>query len=71
MSNKDLSLQESLLLGMMRDWSGKDDCRMTIEHRDGAWEITMSTAPHGKDHAARGVGATFDQAWDNMNPTWV
>jgi hypothetical protein len=71
MSNKDLSLQESLLLEMMREWSGKDNCRMKIEYRDGAWEITMSISLYGNDHTARGVGASFAQAWDNMNPTWV
>ena len=28
--------QEALMLGMFCEWSGKDDCRMVIEHRDGA-----------------------------------
>ena len=27
----------------------------------------MSTAAHGKDTAPRGFGATFDEAWHNMN----
>jgi hypothetical protein len=29
---------ERLMLGMLREWNGKDDCRMTLEFQNGAWE---------------------------------
>ncbi len=63
--------QESSMLGMLREWSGTDDCKMVIEIRDGAWEIAMTVTAKGKPHTARGVGKTFKEAWDNMNPTWA
>jgi hypothetical protein len=63
--------EELLMIGMFREWKEKDDCRMLIEHRDGAWDITMSVAPHDVNHTARGTGATFGEAWNNMNPTWA
>ena len=44
---------------------------MTVEYRAGVWEVSMSTAAHGKDTASRGFGATFDEAWLSMNPTWA
>jgi hypothetical protein len=62
---------ECQMLNILREWSGNDNNRLTIEYRDGAWEIAMSMTPHGKNHTARGVGATFDQAWDSINPTWA
>ena len=65
------SLQERLMIGMLRQCSGKDNFRMVIEFRDGAWEIKISVSPHDREHSARGVGQTFDDAWNNMNPTWV
>ena len=36
--------QELLMLGMLREWSGKDNCRMVVEFRQGAWDIAMSYA---------------------------
>ena len=66
-----LTEQERLMLEMLREWSGKDDCCMLIEHRDGAWDITSSIAPHDVNHTARGTGASFVEAWNNMNPTWA
>jgi hypothetical protein len=48
-----------------------EDFRMTVEYRAGVWEVSMSTAAHGKDTASRGFGATFDEAWLSMNPTWA
>jgi hypothetical protein len=37
----------------------------------GGWEINMAVTiiDTGKTVAGRGVGATFDQAWDGMRPT--
>jgi hypothetical protein len=71
MESKAPTTQEQLMLEMLREWSGRDDARMVIEFRDGAWDITMSTAPHGVEHTARGTGTSFDEAWNNMDPTWA
>jgi hypothetical protein len=62
---------ECQMLNILREWSGNDNNRLTIEYRDGAWEIAMSMTPHGKNQTVRGVGATFDQAWDSINPNWA
>ena len=63
------SQQELLMIGMLRQCSGRDDFRIVIEFRDGAWDIKTSVAPHDRNHSARGVGRTFDDAWNDMNPT--
>jgi len=72
MSTIDLSEQESQLIEILREWSGGDahTHRLTIERRDGAWDITLEqlSAPPG---AARGTGATFDTAWDSLDPLWA
>ena len=47
------------------------DFRMTVEYRAAVWEVSMSTAAHGKDTASRGFGATFNEAWENMNRKWA
>jgi len=64
------------MLGILREWSGKDNCRAVIEFRQGAWDIAMSYAAEGQIpdatlDSARGTGKSFDDAWDNMNPTWA
>jgi hypothetical protein len=46
-----------------------EDFRLIVEYRAGVWEVSMSTAAHGKGAAPRGFGATFNEAWANMNPT--
>jgi len=43
---------------------------VTIQHVGGAWEIKMWSA-EVKGGGARGVGATFAEAWDNMAPLWA
>ena len=40
---------------------------MVIEHIQGAWDVTIEEP--GTKRIARGTGATFDEAWDNMIPT--
>jgi hypothetical protein len=68
--------QEEQLLWALREWRGEIDYRVVIEFRDGAWEIALSARLPGKPPrsarpAARGVGKTFDEAWDNVAPTWA
>jgi hypothetical protein len=64
--------REVRMLECFRQWTGKGDCRLAVEYRAGVWEISMSTAAaHGRDAPFRGFGATFDEAWDNMNPRWA
>ena len=67
--DNELSGQELQMLQMIREWSGKDYYRLVLERRDGAWEIELSIPLEKK--IARGVGNTFDEAWDNTMPTWA
>jgi len=50
-------------------WDGEDAYQVIIERRDGAWDISMKEL--GTTRGARGTGATFDAAWDNMDPLWA
>ena len=67
----ELSEEETQMIETIREWSGADEFRLRIERQDGAWEITLSEAPHDGRRAARGTGATFKEAWDNMAPLWA
>lgn len=42
-----------------------------VKRQDGAWDITMSIAPHDVSQTTRGTGATFNEAWDNIDPAWA
>ena len=64
-----LSKQETQLIEILREWGGKDAYEVTIERRDGAWEISLQELKTSR--GSRGVGATFDVAWDNMDPAWA
>ena len=64
--------REVRMLECFRQWTGKGDCRLAVEYRAGVWEISRSTAAaHARDAPFRGFGATFNEAWDNMNPRWA
>ena len=64
----EITEQEQQFLEGLRDKSKRSyDVRIVIEHMQGAWDITMMEP--GTKRAARGTGATFDEAWDNMLPT--
>jgi hypothetical protein len=65
----DITQQEQQMLELLREWAGGDQYRLLIERQDGAWDITLSEV--GKPHTARGTGATFGEAWDDMAPTWA
>jgi hypothetical protein len=75
--NLEPSEQELQMLEMMREWSGKDEFRVVIEFKDGAWETSLTGILVGrvsgvpKKMTSRGVGRTFDDAWNNMDPTWA
>ena len=69
MSTVDLSEQEAQLIEILREWNGEDAYEMRIAQQDGAWEISLKKL--GTAHGARGTGATFDAAWDNMDPLWA
>jgi hypothetical protein len=40
---------------------------LAVARRNGQWEVIVS-APPAVRYNARGVGATFDAAWDNLVP---
>jgi hypothetical protein len=69
MSTLELSAQESQLIGILREWDGKDAYQIVIERREGAWDIILKE--FGTNRGARGTGATFDAAWDDMAPLWA
>jgi len=70
--------QETQLIATLREAQGDpdEDFSLQIERRQGAWDIALSSVIVGKTlksktHKARGTGATFNQAWDEMNPLWA
>lgn len=71
MIGMDVTLQEQQMIQILREWSGKDDYSLQIEYRDGAWDITLSSVLNKKNKTARGTGASFDVAWDQIEPTWA
>jgi len=64
-----LSEQEHGLIGTLRVWGDEGgNFTLTVELREGAWELALSRPGQADSGpAARGVGQTFDEAWDNMN----
>jgi hypothetical protein len=72
----EISDQERQFIEMLREWSGEDDHCIEIRHALGAWEIKLSMpwpqkGTPEKEKWSRGAGATFDEAWDNVNPSWA
>ena len=58
--------QELQMIEIIREQ--KSNFRLVIGSQDGAWEVALSV-PSFKSDAARGVGRSFSDAWDNMAPT--
>ena len=70
MQNFSANEQERQLLKILREWQGDDDdYRIEISYLLGAWEVKLSLPEKGK--WARGVGATFSKAWDDVSPSWA
>ena len=67
------SMQERQLLECLRDQKGNpgSDFRLLVQIQDGAWDVTLSVAPHDVLNGARGTGSTFNEAWENLAPLWV
>ena len=65
--------QERQLLEVVREHEGDatSDFRLLVQRQDGAWDVTLSIAPHDELDTSRGTGATFNDAWDNMAPLWA
>ena len=67
------SEQERQLLEVLRD-QGIDvasEFRLLVQMQDGAWDLSLSIAPHDELNTSRGTGSTFNDAWDNMAPLWT
>jgi hypothetical protein len=60
----DVTEQERQLIEIIREWDKKANCELQIETVDGIWDIALKEL--GKDRGARGTGASFNTAWDNM-----
>jgi hypothetical protein len=66
------SEQERQLLETLRDHGdAESDFRLLVQKQDGAWDVTLSIAPHDQLNTSRGTGSTFSDAWDNMAPLWA
>ena len=67
------SEQERRLLETLRDHDGDaaSDFRLLVQKQDGAWDVTLSIAPHDQLNTSRGTGSTLNDAWDNMAPLWT
>jgi hypothetical protein len=61
-----LSTEEELLIEALRKPSGSDSYRLVIEFQNGAWELSAIVGRY----TARGMGRSFSEAWNSMNPTW-
>jgi hypothetical protein len=68
----EVSVSERQLIEILREWQGEsDEYHLEIGRVDGAWEVKMAAVCKGKDKWARGVGKTFDDAWDSADPSWA
>ena len=67
------SEQERKLLEVLRDHDGgaASEFRLLVQKQDGAWDVTLSIAPHDELNTLRGTGSTFNDACDNMAPLWT
>jgi hypothetical protein len=64
----DITAQEQQFLEFLREWDTMpEDYQVVIEHVQGVWDAT--TKELGTKRVARGTGASFDEAWNNMEPT--
>jgi hypothetical protein len=54
-----------------READTTSDFRLLVQRQDGAWDVTLSIAPHDELNTSRGTGATFNDAWGNMAPLWA
>ena len=61
---------ERQLLEVLRDHdaAATSEFRLLVQKQDGAWDVTLSVAPHDELNTSRGTGSTFNDAWDNMAP---
>jgi hypothetical protein len=66
----DITESERQMIELIREWGSveKNTNRLVIEFQEGVWEVTLSSVLDGKERKARGVGATFDIAWDETAP---
>ena len=71
-SNMKGSVQERQL-ECLRDHKNDpaSDFRILVQKQDGAWDVTLSVAPHDELNSARGTGLTFNEAWVNVSPVWA
>lgn len=63
----DISEQERHMIEIVRENAGTNEFYLSIERSEGAWEIDLSAG----SRVARGVGSSFNDAWDNLAPLWV
>ena len=62
----DITEQEQQMLELLREWNKSRNYHLQIEIVDGVWDIAMKEL--GTQSASRGMGESFNAAWDNMTP---
>jgi len=61
---------EQQMLEIIRE-TDADGFRIMIERRDGVWEVSVAGKSQEKLLITRGVGPSFDEAWNNVAPPWT
>jgi Arm DNA-binding domain len=69
MTNLEVSEQERQLIEILRQWAGDAEYQIEIKRENGVWELKLSEPRAGR--WARGVGRTFAEAWDHIDPSWA
>jgi hypothetical protein len=59
--------QELQLIEMIRELEEGNEFQLTVARSLGAWNVTLSVTPLVA-YPSRGVGVTFNEAWDNSAP---
>jgi len=59
--------QELQLIEMIRELEEGNEFQLTVARSLGAWNVTISVTPL-LEYPSRGVGVTFNEAWDNSAP---
>jgi hypothetical protein len=61
-----LSVQEERMIVMLREWNELASYRLRIERAFGEWKIQLLDLTRPGDAIVRGVGSTFEMAWETL-----
>ena len=67
----DVTNAEWQLIESLREWDQlPEGYQISIERVAGAWSTALREVGVGTGKTARGTGASFDEAWHNLEPNW-